>query len=320
MSLPTDHEGQDALAEAGFGQLLEWPIEACVQALADGDQPDVFHLTACLARPAESAPPIIALMERAIAGEVLSDRETTILFRGLHVLGAARHPAACAPLLRMLALPEPVLDDLLGDAITATLPRIMAGVFDGGGDSLFAAIADRGRDEYVRNALLGAATWLTWEGRIELVRLKRLLEAIDQKPLADDGECVWLAWINAIALLGLSDLAPRVEQTLDRRLPENIMTVDDFREDLTAALRAPGDAERFERAHLGYIEDVYRALEPFTWEGDSTEEGWADGGAEADDWAPQAPITNPFRRVGRNDPCPCGSGRKAKKCCLSGAA
>jgi SEC-C motif len=25
---------------------------------------------------------------------------------------------------------------------------------------------------------------------------------------------------------------------------------------------------------------------------------------------------NPFKNVGRNDPCPCGSGRKFKKCCL----
>jgi hypothetical protein len=27
------------------------------------------------------------------------------------------------------------------------------------------------------------------------------------------------------------------------------------------------------------------------------------------------PITNPGSRIGRNDPCPCGSGRKYKKCC-----
>jgi SEC-C motif len=25
---------------------------------------------------------------------------------------------------------------------------------------------------------------------------------------------------------------------------------------------------------------------------------------------------NPFKNIGRNDPCPCGSGRKFKKCCL----
>lgn len=30
--------------------------------------------------------------------------------------------------------------------------------------------------------------------------------------------------------------------------------------------------------------------------------------------APQRPVNNPLRDVGRNDPCPCGSGNKFKKC------
>lgn len=30
-------------------------------------------------------------------------------------------------------------------------------------------------------------------------------------------------------------------------------------------------------------------------------------------------IHNPLREVGRNDPCPCGSGEKFKKCCLKKA-
>ena len=30
----------------------------------------------------------------------------------------------------------------------------------------------------------------------------------------------------------------------------------------------------------------------------------------------QGTVTNPLRDVGRNDPCPCGSGSKFKKCCL----
>ena len=29
------------------------------------------------------------------------------------------------------------------------------------------------------------------------------------------------------------------------------------------------------------------------------------------------PYLNPLRDVGRNDPCPCGSGKKYKKCCLA---
>ena len=32
---------------------------------------------------------------------------------------------------------------------------------------------------------------------------------------------------------------------------------------------------------------------------------------------PVMPVINPNRNVGRNDPCPCGSGKKYKKCCLA---
>ena len=32
--------------------------------------------------------------------------------------------------------------------------------------------------------------------------------------------------------------------------------------------------------------------------------------------AENEPYRNPFRGVGRNDPCPCGSGKKFKSCCL----
>ncbi len=35
-----------------------------------------------------------------------------------------------------------------------------------------------------------------------------------------------------------------------------------------------------------------------------------------DNFAPNT-INNPFKHTGRNDPCPCGSGKKFKKCCLN---
>ncbi len=35
-----------------------------------------------------------------------------------------------------------------------------------------------------------------------------------------------------------------------------------------------------------------------------------------DDWTPEQPYVNTQPKVGRNDPCPCGSGKKYKKCCL----
>jgi hypothetical protein len=32
----------------------------------------------------------------------------------------------------------------------------------------------------------------------------------------------------------------------------------------------------------------------------------------------ETPYVNPLRGIGRNDPCPCGSGKKYKRCCLAG--
>jgi hypothetical protein len=37
--------------------------------------------------------------------------------------------------------------------------------------------------------------------------------------------------------------------------------------------------------------------------------------AEDDDWTDGLPIVNSSPKIGRNDPCPCGSGKKYKKCC-----
>ena len=34
-----------------------------------------------------------------------------------------------------------------------------------------------------------------------------------------------------------------------------------------------------------------------------------------DDDQPQKPVVRDEAKVGRNDPCPCGSGKKYKKCC-----
>ena len=64
------------------------------------------------------------------------------------------------------------------------------------------------------------------------------------------------------------------------------------------------------------------------WTVSSTEHGAFEGYAEAraaydaaiqQDQSDQERVTAPIRRgqpkVGRNDPCPCGSGKKYKKCC-----
>ena len=53
-----------------------------------------------------------------------------------------------------------------------------------------------------------------------------------------------------------------------------------------------------------------------TWEAQGEDPDAGDGGERVLWSAHDGPAVNPYRDVGRNDPCPCGSGKKFKKCCL----
>jgi uncharacterized protein len=293
------------------------PIEDYLYAVATERKLPDFAVGMCTLRFEEAAPKLRAVLLRAADGEVLSDDESLLLFRGLHILGGARDREACQPLLRLLRRPFQELNGLLGDTIIESLANIVTGVFDDDIDALFALIIDRSIDGFIRDALFGAGTFLAWERRIQRDRFREFLVRFYEERPAEDGDQAWAGWLQAIALLGLRDLAPLVESAVrEDRIPEQWIDRPQFEEDLAEAERAPDDIDRFTQSNLGYIEDVLLSLD---WTR-GTEDVFDEDGEEAP-WAdfayPSEPVRNPWRHVGRNDPCPCGSGKKFKKCCLA---
>lgn len=290
------------------------PIEDYLHTVATERKLPDFAVGMCTLRIEEAAPKLRAVLLRAADGEVLSDDEGLLLFRGLHILGGARDREACQPLLRLLRRPFDEVDALLGDAITESLAKIVTGMFDDDIDALLALIIDGTIDGYIREALFGAATFLTWERRIERDRFREFLVRFNEARPAEDGDQAWAGWLQAIALLGLRDLAPLVDDAFrGDRLPVEWFDRPQFDEDLAEAERAPDDIDRFTQINLGYIEDVLESLDWVRRAEDAVDEEapWTDFAY------PNEPVRNPWRHVGRNDPCPCGSGKKAKKCCLA---
>ena len=291
------------------------PIQTHMSALATDRRAPALALAACLARMDEAAPPLRAVIARAANGEPLSDADSLLAFRGLHVLGAGRDRESWPLLRRLIRLPIDDLDALIGDGVTETLPRIVAGVFDGDAEPLFDLALDRSIDEYVRHAVLSAAAFLTWDGRIDRERMRRFLTDFHHNIGAADHDYAWIGWLDAISHLGMRELAPLVRQAwAEGRIEPKVLDPHHFEDDLADAERAPNDAKRMDKA--GYGDRGARAdaragadpREPF--KNPDREFDW-------DDYAPVSePAINPFRNVGRNDPCVCGSGKKAKKCCL----
>jgi hypothetical protein len=288
------------------------PIEPYLVALSFISELPERAVTTCIERYAEAGPLLRLALERYIPGKRANEEVPTFIFRALHIMGRMRDTQGFEPLVRLLGRPSEEVDWLLGDAVTESVPQILIGTFNGNADLLFDAIADQERDEVIRDSLFRAATFLTWEGRIDRARTVAFLEKFATGELAVAGEFVWHAWLDAIALLGLRQLEPLATEARAKGLVDDlIFDRDEFLALLARAERDPDDVSRFAEAGIGHIGDVLDALRKF-----DTLEVDEDAAFSADE-ADNQPVINPWRHVGRNDPCPCGSGKKAKRCCLA---
>jgi hypothetical protein len=260
-------------------------------------------------------PDVIAVLQRALQAD-LDLPSGRLLFRGIHILGGRRLTAAYRPLVAFLRGPQERVEELLGAAITENLSEILAGLFDGDEKPLHELIVHASVDSFVRQAAFKALGFLAFEGRIDRAAFEAFLLRFDEERLAAaDDDVMWDAWMGVVAVLGVTALDARVRAAFaDGRIAPHMCDEDHFDALIKAALERPDDRERLADEQMGYLDDVLVALEKFTCAEDDA--------AEADErdllpWGAFTPPTrNPYRDVGRNDPCPCGSGKKFKKCCL----
>lgn len=260
--------------------------------------------------PARLAEPVLRVVTAAAAGQPLSDRDENLLFWGIHVLAEAREPRLFAPLLQLMRRPAEELEERLGDVITETFPRIAISVYDDGWPGFRSALLDPALNEFARSNLLLAMAYLAWAGHIERDEAHAVLLGLDRDRVVGSSDHSWYGWEEAIALLGFQDLANRVAAArAEGRLLEGLSSPEEFDATLAEALADPGSPARFEG----------RSLRPFGAAIDELEDMLASFDGDDDGDAPE-PVRNPFRDVGRNEPCPCGSGRKFKKCCLASEA
>jgi hypothetical protein len=313
----------EAILSDGTGEVDVGPIEEQLFLLATEPSLPALAVAQCAIRIEESAPALLDVLERAARAEPLTEEDERLLFRGLYILGGGQQTQAFQPLLRLLRRPADEVDDLLGILITEDLSRIATGAFDGDADALFGIIADAAVEQYVRNALFGAATFLTWNGRIEREQMHGFLVRFFEDRLAEPADETWIGWLESIAFLGLRELAPQVDSAWEQGFIRDFSySRENFDQDLLEAEQRPDDIERFNERRLGLIEDVLEALESVDYIGDDDallddEDPFSGEPLDVGDWTPTEPARNPMRNVGRNDPCPCGSGKKAKKCCLA---
>jgi hypothetical protein len=237
------------------------------------------------------------------------------LFFIFHLFGEWREKSAYWPLASLLRLPPEVLDPILGDSVTETSHRVMAAVFDGDPDPLYEIIRDSEADEYVRAKMCQAIAMLTLRGDLPRDATAAFLRDCFSQLEPQEDCYVWSGWVDAVACLGLTELKPLVQQVFLRgSIDPGWLTFRNFEEDLQYTVEHPDAEPLHADGNLTLFGETiaemsgWAGFKPKTPSKDKSEWGRTSDGM---------PHREPLRKVGRNDPCPCGSGKKFKKCCLN---
>jgi hypothetical protein len=294
-----------------LSELKRLPVEA-IRA-ADGDRAAVV-------------PVFLRAIEEYLAepgsGNAGVASRSNALFFVFHLLGQWREKSAYRLLAQLLRRPRDEIDVILGGAVTETTHRVMAAVFDGDPEPLYEVILDPKADEFIRSRMCEALAMVTLRGEFPCKEAGRFLHACYAELEPQEENFAWDGWQSAIAMLGLAELRPQVEQAFARGfISDTWLDFKDFEKDLRHAIDHPAAPPLRGPDHQftlfgDTIEELsgWYCFQPKPAENDDSTIDSDDGG----DWRGfQTPAVNPLRHVGRNDPCPCGSGRKFKKCCLN---
>jgi Protein of unknown function (DUF1186)/SEC-C motif len=276
-------------------------------------------LKAASARRVEMFPLFVQEIETYLALEPAARAKPTPLFFIFHLLGEWREKAAYRPLARLLRLPRRDVDAIFGDGITTTSHRVMASVFDGDPEPLFEIMLDPKADEFIRAGMCEALAMVTVRGELDRATAGRFLRDAFMELQPQRQNYVWVGWQSAIAMLGVSDLNILVKKAFDRGfIDSHVLGFEHFEEDLRRGIEHPGEPRLPDARDITLFGDTVEELSGwycFTEQYRVDQERW-ERQARADRVRSQR-VGNPFKGVGRNDPCPCGSGKKFKRCCLS---
>jgi len=113
------------------------------------------------------APAVYGLASKFCEGIHLLPADSNLLFNGLHVLAAARHPSLCDHLIEIARQPDDELNQLFPDHAPISLARLILSVWDRGAEPLFALIQHADMGHSAKWALYSVLARLTFDGRID---------------------------------------------------------------------------------------------------------------------------------------------------------
>jgi uncharacterized protein YchJ len=279
---------------------------------------------AAIARRNEIIPELLLILEEItdpeLAADLNADGSYMAHFYAMFLLAQFRETRAYPLLVRIALLPNDLLESLLDDCLTESLGQVLASVCGGNLEGIQSLIENPAANEWARGAALGSLVTLVSARVKSREEIVSYFADLFHGRLTDKNENVWSELVAYSADLYAPELLNEIEKAYEQGLVDpSFVGLNEVRRDL-----AKGKEWALDRlandSHRKLIDDTVAEMQ--WWACFNEEENRKQkAGASAPD-----PLNSQWEnsftgfkrttpKIGRNDPCPCGSGKKYKKCC-----
>ncbi len=248
----------------------------------------------------------------------------------LFILAYLRKKEAYPLIIKLLSRPGDKVVQLTGEVFTEALGRILASVYDGDLQPIKTVVENARLNPWIRCAALDSFMVLWKEDVLSREQVITYLKELMESKLEQTPGYVW----DSIALIAY-DLHPaELEDLLNLAIRKKLIAPMVLNaKSLKACINEDANdaIKNKDKVVDGYIKEPVKEL---TWwlypDEEALDKGmeYASVGVPIVDkkvepgersapmgWRGNLPVVNAQTKVGRNDPCLCGSGKKYKKCC-----
>lgn len=262
--------------------------------------------------------PLLDVLQRGVTDpDGASEEEAQLFCYALYLLAKWRETRAYPLVIRWLRLPDAVSNRPSGDVLTQDGARMLAAVCDGDLEPIKRLVLDAEAHDFSRGVAIAALALLAVWAEVQRATIVDYFVWLARDGLERHPGYAWGALAAESADIEALEVFPELRRAYDEGLIDPQVV---GRSELDEVERSPRGAliEQM-KVRQAPIDDVAKATSWWARFGKSASVRRADepatSAAAADfDRRPVETYRAPVK-TGRNEPCPCGSGKKYKKCC-----
>lgn len=316
-----EEEEEYGLEDSGVGAELNdgsdysnEPIDALLGKIAynNGYFPREI-LEALIRRKEEAIPELLEVLKKVNESPVKFSKEKTYMghLYAAYLLAQFRVKEAYPILADLMSLPGELSFEVFGDNIIEVGGRCLASVCHGD-LSLIKALAENSKaDDYMRMQALKALAVLVLKGELDRASVMTYYRQLILDPGVRKRPELLSFLISSCCDLYPEEVYDDIKEVFKLKLNDSqIIDIDSVEEAMFVGKNTMLEASK-QNIHLQFIDDTISEMEDWFCFSENFRE-YFNGKSEP---SRLQEITPKKPKIGRNDPCPCGSGKKYKKCC-----